>query len=84
MLHASFSSYRRAEAMDEERVNRLCGLVARLRQQHAALGLTLDEIEACLADAPPDAPTPDHPREPAERAQELPRSFSPAPEPDAG
>ncbi len=70
--------------MDEATVDRLCGLIARLRQQHAALGLTLDEIEACLAGGPPDALTPERPRAPAERAPELPRRFCHAPEPDPG
>ena len=55
--------------MDEQRVDRLCGLIARLRQQHTAVGLTLDEIEACLAD-PAKAPTAERSRRPAERVRE--------------
>jgi hypothetical protein len=42
--------------MNEEITDRLCGLIARLRQQHAAIGATLDEIEACLAEPPPEQP----------------------------
>jgi hypothetical protein len=42
--------------MDETITDRLCGLIARLRQQHAAIGATLGEIEACLAGPPPEEP----------------------------
>ncbi len=65
--------------MDEDRVDRLCGLIARLRQQHSAIGGTLDEIEACLAANPPEPSTPDQSRAAAERAPELPRRPSPDP-----
>ncbi len=44
--------------MDEQATDRLCGLVARLRQQHAALSATLGEIEACLAGPPPEPAQP--------------------------
>jgi hypothetical protein len=42
--------------MDETITDRLCGLIARLRQQHVAIGATLGEIEACLAGPPPEDP----------------------------
>jgi hypothetical protein len=42
--------------MDEKITDRLCGLIARLRQQHAAIDATLGEIEACLAELPPEPP----------------------------
>jgi hypothetical protein len=42
--------------MDEKITDRLCGLIARLRQQHAAIDATLGELEACLAELPPEPP----------------------------
>jgi hypothetical protein len=66
--------------MDEASLDRLCGLIARLRQQHTALGATLDEIEACLAGRPPEPATAERSQGAVERTSELPR-FLPA---DAG
>ena len=66
--------------MDEESSDRLCGLIARLRQQHTALGLSLDEIEACLAGKSPAPSGVERSRSAAEPVSELPRRPSPGPD----